>query len=296
MKECKIVQDLFPSYIDQLTNDSTNQYVENHLDNCKQCKKVLEDMKKDLKMDISKNNNKEVKYIKKFNKRMKLLKAILIGILIIFLLSFARKMIIIVSLNNKISNYTNSKNYYIKTFNYTGDEIITIECYKKEEKYIRRLKSSFETGKITTTDYYNGKIVNTYSELKFDEDTTEYVSRKTADLNKEDKGVIPSIPNSITINNLITFLGMPLFSSITSEKCNGKDCYRIVIYSLNTNNESIYYIDKETGLTIREIGVSGVIDSDGQQYDLVTDFQYKFDVVTEEDFIEPDINEYEIQI
>ena len=51
MKECKIIRDLFPSYIDGLTNEETNQYIEEHLNNCEHCKKILEDMKKELKLD-----------------------------------------------------------------------------------------------------------------------------------------------------------------------------------------------------------------------------------------------------
>ena len=43
-KECKIVQDLLPSYVDKLTNEETNQYIEEHLKECKECQKVLENM------------------------------------------------------------------------------------------------------------------------------------------------------------------------------------------------------------------------------------------------------------
>ena len=41
-KECKIVQDLLPSYVDKLTNEETNQYIEEHL---KECKELLESVK-----------------------------------------------------------------------------------------------------------------------------------------------------------------------------------------------------------------------------------------------------------
>ena len=42
VKDCKIVQDLLPSYIDGLTNEDTNQYIEEHLKECEECKKKLE--------------------------------------------------------------------------------------------------------------------------------------------------------------------------------------------------------------------------------------------------------------
>jgi len=44
---------------------------------------------------------------------------------------------------------------------------------------------------------------------------------------------------------------------------------------------------------IRHIGNS--MDKDGKIYNSVTDYEYKFDVVTDDDFIEPDISEYEIE-
>ena len=33
-KDCKIVQDLLPNYIEKLTNEETNNYIEDHLKEC----------------------------------------------------------------------------------------------------------------------------------------------------------------------------------------------------------------------------------------------------------------------
>ena len=47
MKEktnCKIVQDLLPNYIENLTNEETNRFIEEHLKECPECQKVLENM------------------------------------------------------------------------------------------------------------------------------------------------------------------------------------------------------------------------------------------------------------
>ena len=35
-RECKIVQDLLPNYIDKLTADDTNEFIENHLKECEE--------------------------------------------------------------------------------------------------------------------------------------------------------------------------------------------------------------------------------------------------------------------
>ena len=47
MKNCKIVQDLLPNYIENLTSEETNTFIEEHLTECEDCKKIYETMKKD---------------------------------------------------------------------------------------------------------------------------------------------------------------------------------------------------------------------------------------------------------
>ena len=42
---CEMIQDLLPSYIDELTSDVTNREVKMHLGECEQCKHVFEQMK-----------------------------------------------------------------------------------------------------------------------------------------------------------------------------------------------------------------------------------------------------------
>ena len=49
-KDCKIVQDLLPNYIDKLTSNETNQYIEEHINDCKDCKKILDAMQKDIQI------------------------------------------------------------------------------------------------------------------------------------------------------------------------------------------------------------------------------------------------------
>ena len=42
---CEMIQDLLPSYIDELTSDVTNREVKAHVSECEQCKKVLDEMR-----------------------------------------------------------------------------------------------------------------------------------------------------------------------------------------------------------------------------------------------------------
>lgn len=82
---CNIVQDLLPNYIENLTNEETNLYIEEHIKDCNSCKKLLEDLQKDFKLTNTKKEEREIKYFKKYNKKMKILKIIIIILLIIAL-------------------------------------------------------------------------------------------------------------------------------------------------------------------------------------------------------------------
>ena len=77
-KICKIVQDLLPNYIENLTSEKTNIFIEEHLKECEECRNILENMKIELKVDVQNRVNREVKYIKKYNSRIRLLEMIIL--------------------------------------------------------------------------------------------------------------------------------------------------------------------------------------------------------------------------
>jgi len=51
-RNCKIVQDLLPNYIEKLTNEETNHFIEEHLKECTECQQIFENMQKQ-KLEIS---------------------------------------------------------------------------------------------------------------------------------------------------------------------------------------------------------------------------------------------------
>ena len=93
-KDCKIIQDLLPNYIDNLTTQETNNFIEEHLKECEECKKKYENMKNDLKVEENKNQKKSINFIKKYNKKMKFLKIIILAIIVLYLALIAKKAII----------------------------------------------------------------------------------------------------------------------------------------------------------------------------------------------------------
>ena len=176
-RTCKIVQDLLPNYIEKLTNEETNKYIEEHLENCEECKKVLENMKKDMELNGKKADKKEVKYLKKFNNKMKILEAILIVIVLIIIAVIGRKAIIITSLYNKAKQYENSTNFHETIYTYSKDNYIKTETYKlgnrvafiqtriiNGEKEIKRIYG-YETSNENHSVVANGKT-NEYIENK----------------------------------------------------------------------------------------------------------------------------------
>lgn len=69
-QDCKIVQDLLPNYIENLTYDETNEYIRNHIAKCPKCAKVLNNMDAEIEIEPL-NQDKEIKYLKGIRKRVK---------------------------------------------------------------------------------------------------------------------------------------------------------------------------------------------------------------------------------
>lgn len=84
-RECKIVQDLLPNYIEKLTVKETNEYIKEHVNGCDECKKILENMQKDLNINNTIKDKKAVKYFKKYRSKLKILYATIVIILAIAL-------------------------------------------------------------------------------------------------------------------------------------------------------------------------------------------------------------------
>lgn len=69
-RDCKIVQDLLPNYIENLTDEITNEYIEEHIATCAECAQVLKDMNGELKLEQI-HQEHEIKYLKGIRKRVR---------------------------------------------------------------------------------------------------------------------------------------------------------------------------------------------------------------------------------
>lgn len=81
-RDCSIVQDLLPNYIENLTDEVTNEYIKEHIATCAECQEVLKSMTKEIKIEEI-NQGKEIEYLKGIRKRMQKSIAIISTIIII---------------------------------------------------------------------------------------------------------------------------------------------------------------------------------------------------------------------
>ena len=130
-KECKIVQDLLPNYLEKVTNEETNEFIKAHIVECKECEKIYQSMKQDIKVNTF-ESKETINYMKRFNTRLKLLRNIILITIVIFLIIVGRKSFILAKFfntSNKLydrNNYLN--NYYCKSIaSYSGCKIIKDE-------------------------------------------------------------------------------------------------------------------------------------------------------------------------
>lgn len=66
---CEVVRDLFPSYIDGLTSEKTNEMITEHVEECVPCKDILCAMKAPTVQPFFEEDQKEVDFLKKNRRR-----------------------------------------------------------------------------------------------------------------------------------------------------------------------------------------------------------------------------------
>lgn len=174
-RDCKIVQDLLPNYIENLTDEVTNEYIEDHIATCPECARVLKDMDGEIKLEQI-NQDKEIKYLKAVRKRVK--RTIAIVSLVVIVIASCIIGYVYKRSKLQINNYTFMRASYltedkeltrdgklygtlIAVFDERG---ICVSMRVVEEGYtdeaINNIKSNFMT--------------NFFTNLKYDQDSIHY--------------------------------------------------------------------------------------------------------------------------
>lgn len=211
-------------------------------------------------------------------KILKIIGIVLLIVIVIFLIHTIRNYLIITDLQNKVSQYQNSKNYAIKSVaTESNGTTIDLQYYRKDEKEALFLERNANGDVSKISVYNNGERIDMFWENK---------ENKIAQLGS---GAIMSVNIynlTETDNKWQTILGS-IMANIKSADYNGKECYVIKgflsTYSLNFEAGETY-IDKETGLFVKTI--------EGER---TTERSYTFDNVEDNIFIEPDIGQYTLK-
>ena len=296
-KDCKIVQDLLPNYIDKLTNEETNQYVEKHLEECEECKNIYENMKKKLDLGTEKPDKREINFFKKYRNKLRILRGILLIIFMIFVLDSCRKIVIISDLSSKAEQYVNSTNFHkVSVFgSYTGD----YEGLSKMEVYRLGDRRKFVVMNIIPINDMNQVVTMFGKDRKID---YQNVERYTTNMYIEEKGKKTKAMLNCEVNlnygpenvlkteNWWQLVIGAICANVRETNYNSEKCYYITNFDiLEDTNSYGMYVSKDTGLVVG-FGQSAPI---GEIESGIQTYKYEFDTVTEEDFVEPDVSEYE---
>lgn len=274
-RNCKIIQDLLPNYIENLTNEETNYFIEEHLKECPECQKVLENMQKEIKVNATKRDDREVKYIKKYSNKLKILKYALLIIILIYVIVVGRRTIIMTSLSGKANENQVYDNYYARLYSYQGDTLTITESYNKGKDYLTTLTRMVNGNEIQKITYYkkgNEQLFITESDGKKNVLDSETMLGGTV------------LPVTYVSDGLLANLQYAFITGIDSTYCNGKECYIV------KGNSYERYIDKETGLAVRSIEKSNKEIT--RKTDMVVDYEYKFNIVKDNDIVKPDTTSY----
>lgn len=297
-KECKIVQDLLPNYIEKLTNEETNQYIEEHLNCCEECKNIYENMKSEMNLTENRIDNREVKYMKKFNNKMKILKVITFLILLYIFVHIGRNMYIITSLSRLAEKNTDNTNFHLVEYMCDGVEYTKTEVYNMNQKR-KVVKTTFDAVENLSVEKMYG-IKNDNNDLYSINLYTECNEGNTLKRNYKDKLDYFEISNALDTNNLWELLRAIIPATIRTASAGRQDCYYISNYhtsnSFGMGGYFGMYVSKETGLMISSLPFEEKQKINKEAFTVCPFIYrvYEFDTVSEQDFIEPDITQYKL--
>lgn len=297
--ECEIVQDLLIGDIDGVLSKSSKKLVDRHLLECNECRQNLENLQQDIKESEQTKIKKEIDYLKKYRRKSKI-KSVITAILIVFIIFFAMYLYKFLKLNNLVCKYANTlkcENFYTEQISYDEmyNTLFIDKTWYKDGKY-KKVTYQKEEGKEEEVLWGV-----TYGEIGNKQEITIYEKDKNAvkvnnPFTKEKKHIL-SAPNPIGsgYESYIFRLGAPFYATIK------KDTYLVgkEYYIINLNKSELW-IDKDTGLPIKDSGYSASIehyegtDIVKEVHDKVTNYRYQFDIVKDEDVDIPDLTNYTV--
>ena len=253
--EHKLVQDLFPSYIDGLTSEETNNLIEEHIEICEDCKKVLEQMKEKItEENHSQLDKKQIDYAKKYKRRLIFVVTVVTVSLIIFvwlIIDYYRKVLIFKKLEDLGNKYADCNNYTITKV--TKDSFIPNVFPEKSQSvdqiYFKDGKELLVRSSIKYSSYNQDMFPIIYKEkIYFDSEKDKgYFLSYDIDGKIESAKYIDMIVQKIsTYSNYFSEYSpfyMAYASKVSLEMLDGIYCYKIEL-----KDGSVAYFEKNTGI------------------------------------------------
>lgn len=264
-KECMIIRDLFPNYVEELISVETNEFIQDHINNCSECREILKSIQNERneKNYLRKNNEKiEYNHLKKYNKKMLILKSIILIIIWICLILTGNFLLKIYRINN-----------VIQTSNNSVQELKKLDNYKLEVQYHKIDYSDKTESNINDLYYlYNNKYKEVTCNNLLENNTQSYYgeinSNKRIEIYDADKKIIHSTVNynyapegnfiKIEYNDISSSARLRGVWSIwrnakvkiRNDRFNGKSCYVLRYQDIKDEYKEIW-IEKNTMLPIR---------------------------------------------
>ena len=213
-------------------------------------------MSEKMEVNYESKENKKINIFRKVNKKIRILKTIIIIIILILIIIFVRNIAIINNIENMASkvNYNNYSKIMIET---TEKYISKTEYYQNNDNFIKINTKMNEEGISKVISYR----INGQEDMRIFDNGVE-----NQDINKTsiEKDVQYQFLNKSFFGNIGIALS---FGSVKNITLYNKPCYL-----LNVDNY-LNFIDKETGLTIKEININN---------NSVIDYKYTFGDITDE--------------
>lgn len=207
------------------------------------------------------------------NKKMKSWRKILLlvlALLIVFAILTLKKYIIITKLINESKDYVGKTNFVLNTYSLTSNSVTVTKICNKDKDFL-------STHKTYSNDMSEMRSMTVYNK---DNEKIGIIESGEDKIALSNIVIGPTGVNTISEYDDIKFkIPLAFTAKITTEKCDDKDCYLIEL----TKDYKIW-VEKETGIVIREMDVA-----------YITNRNYIFDIVKDEDIIKPDISDCKIQ-
>lgn len=301
--ECEIIQDLLFGYADNTLNLESKKLVDKHLNECNSCKARLEEIKKDVEGDKL-QQQKEIDFLKKLRIKGRI-KAILISIFLVFVVVFSSyliKFIKITSIMGKAPRTLETQNFYSESRELAGDGNVSVnKLYYKDGKYKKVWEVYSDEGcEVKSIEYgeVGSDIIISFNE---EEKSVQLIKGAYAKLMNEEKSIKWTRFTEKERKSILDNLGKTFLMSLKKSNYEiGKEYY-ILEYKNESRPGHEYWIDKETGLILKEIERDANIEyfkntnivKDVQ--DRCTSYKYEFNNVTDNDVKVPSYDGYVVE-